>query len=64
MFWIYLDIECHLHGLLGDVDCILQCDPGHTELNLLHAAHLPLLLGLTRPSVDEPDQQQMKYYLL
>ena len=46
------------------IDCNLQCYPRHTELHLFQAADLPLLFGLPPPSPDEPDQQQMNYYLL
>ena len=57
----------HQRGEKGGVvaiDCNLQCDPRHTELHLFQAADLPLLFGLPPPSPDEPDQQQMNYYLL
>ena len=58
---IYLDIECHLHGLPGDVDCTQYREPEHTELNFLHAKDLTLLFGLTSPSLKEPDKQKMNF---
>ena len=56
----------HQRGEKGGVvaiDCNLQCYPWHTELHLFQAADLPPLFSLPPPSPDEPDKQQMNYYL-